>query len=436
MRGKIRRNLVVAVCCLFLVSFSVEANSGSGTIEMHSEAGDYIGAGLDWLVGPSDGEFTASMGIDSNGDPSSVTISFFHNGTNPESGLFWDFLFSTSHLGVPLAVGTYTDAQRAAFAEDGHPGLDVGGDGRGCNSISGEFTLTDLQYEVITDPTGFLDPSLNLLRFAATFKQHCGDSTDIPLLTGTVTFEGQSEGGTPGTPSDPNNPSDPIEPTVPRNLTLTLPSEFGALELGNSQAVTAPLSMFRVADYDQELRFAARSYPDDVDITFDPPLIARGSEDSITMVTLETRPMTLPSPHIIELFATDEDGVVYARGFLLKVYCSPPILLGSPVDQPATQTVPAGTSATLTVNPTGGSQPYFYQWYQGPAGSRYFPIEGATDATLATPPITAPTDFWVSVTNACGEVQSWTATVSPSGSKGAETAPASRRRGATPGGGH
>jgi hypothetical protein len=78
--------------------------------------------------------------------------------------------------GEQLHVGTYTGAQRAPFREPGHPGLDVGGDGRGCNTLTGSFTITEL----VTDPTGAVKA------LAATFEQHCEGAA--PALRGTIHF--------------------------------------------------------------------------------------------------------------------------------------------------------------------------------------------------------------------------------------------------------
>ncbi len=78
--------------------------------------------------------------------------------------------------------------------------------------------------------------------------------------------------------------------------------------------------------------------------------------------------------------------------------------------QPQSQTVAAGTSAILTVDARGPS--LTYAWYQGPVLDFTHPVGGSSPA-LATPPITAATQFWVRVTNPCGDVKSAAATVSP-----------------------
>lgn len=52
--------------------------------------------------------------------------------------------------GESLAPGTYTDAQRASFRDDGHPGIDVYGNGRGCNTVSGSFTVHEIAEDLST----------------------------------------------------------------------------------------------------------------------------------------------------------------------------------------------------------------------------------------------------------------------------------------------
>lgn len=75
---------------------------------------------------------------------------------------FWRATFSTSKVGAPLAVGVYESAERNPFETDGHPGLDVSGDGRGCNMLTGRFEILEVQ----TNGT-------ELVSLLATFEQHC-----------------------------------------------------------------------------------------------------------------------------------------------------------------------------------------------------------------------------------------------------------------------
>lgn len=102
--------------------------------------------------------------------------------------------FSTRELGVPMTTGlTYADAERAAFASIAHPGLDVSYGHRGCNTLSGSFTLNQLSFA-----------SNQISQFSATFTQSCDGGA---LMHGSLFY-------------DANLTSLPS--TVPEPTTLTL----------------------------------------------------------------------------------------------------------------------------------------------------------------------------------------------------------------------
>jgi Ig-like domain-containing protein len=94
------------------------------------------------------------------------------------------------------------------------------------------------------------------------------------------------------------------------------------------------------------------------------------------------------------------------------VDCRPPMILSLPGNQPASTTADANAKATLKVV-SSGSGGFRYQWYQGHTGNTLFPISGGTSQSLTTPAVTSPTEFWARVTNACGSIDSATATVTP-----------------------
>lgn len=84
--------------------------------------------------------------------------------------------FSTRELGIPMTVGiTYLNAERAAFASAGHPGLDVSYGHRGCNTLSGSFTINQLSF------TGS-----QIDQFSASFGQSCDGGA---LMTGTFYYD-------------------------------------------------------------------------------------------------------------------------------------------------------------------------------------------------------------------------------------------------------
>ena len=77
--------------------------------------------------------------------------------------------------------------------------------------------------------------------------------------------------------------------------------------------------------------------------------------------------------------------------------------------QPSSQSIISGKSATLSVAADGTQ--LRYQWYRGTSGDTSNRIANATLSSFTTPTLTATTNYWVLVSNACGSVNSATAAV-------------------------
>jgi len=77
--------------------------------------------------------------------------------------------------------------------------------------------------------------------------------------------------------------------------------------------------------------------------------------------------------------------------------------------QPTSQTIEPGSTATLTVSATG-SAPFTYQWYRGNLGATTAPV-GTNSPTFTTPALAVTTKYWVKISNAFGEIQSSSVTV-------------------------
>jgi formylglycine-generating enzyme required for sulfatase activity len=77
--------------------------------------------------------------------------------------------------------------------------------------------------------------------------------------------------------------------------------------------------------------------------------------------------------------------------------------------QPTLQSIYTGNTATLTVSATG-SAPFTYQWYRGNLGATTVPV-GTNSPTFTTPTLTTTTKYWVKITNAFGEANSNSVTV-------------------------
>ena len=136
---------------------------GPWKLEMTSESGDYIGGGRTWIHQPPHDAISLS------GGPGAVSASI-----STGDGGNWSVDFAAPRGGT-LAPGRYTDARRYPF-NDGNPGLSISGMGRGCNTLTGEFTISEMTY----------DQHGRIKTFRATFEQHCegGDAA----LTGSFDF--------------------------------------------------------------------------------------------------------------------------------------------------------------------------------------------------------------------------------------------------------
>jgi hypothetical protein len=184
------------------------------------------------------------------------------------------------------------------------------------------------------------------------------------------------------------------------------------LALGNSE--TGKVTVTNFAPNKDGLRTEIRAFgqPDDFQVRFTPvtkPAIDKTEE---TTIDIAVGPDTPQGTYPVNI-QTFREGLPSAFTYVLVfVDCHAPYILPIPGNNPANTTVPIGGRATLRVIPAGNG-PFHYQWYQGHSGSTWNPVAGATSSTFLAPVVTAPTEFWVRVTNACGATDSFTATVSP-----------------------
>lgn len=130
-----------------------------------SEPHDYIGQGVSESFSRPSARFLVSS---PSADYVTVTVQ-----TDTEN---WTIQLAAPH-GQTLQPGTYAQAERAAFRTGSAPGLDVSGDGRGCNTVFGSFTIS----QVVFDQRG------QLWALRATFVQHC-EFADAPALQGAISY--------------------------------------------------------------------------------------------------------------------------------------------------------------------------------------------------------------------------------------------------------
>jgi len=170
---------------------------------------DYIGGGANWFYSAADGDWSITpMDDNKDGVPDGVYFYFLGKKNGTFDGEFWSLNFSSRNVPgqTQLVPGTYYNAQRYPFEAAGHPGFDISGDGRGCNTEFGTFTVFDATFD-----TSFQPPRVS--SFAATFEQAC---EGMPLhLKGTIIYNSS-------VPAGPNAPVISDITYIPKKGKLTI----------------------------------------------------------------------------------------------------------------------------------------------------------------------------------------------------------------------
>lgn len=99
------------------------------------------------------------------------------NPDDPAQGQNWSLTFQTRQMDIDMTPSVYDLAQRANLEADGHPGMDIHGNGNGCSLLSGRFQVHDYQQMF-----GFVDS------VTISFEQHCENSTTT-MLTGCIHYQ-------------------------------------------------------------------------------------------------------------------------------------------------------------------------------------------------------------------------------------------------------
>src|SRR5438552_13283937 len=144
MKSTCKATWVAIVVLIFACARHTAAQSAH--LMLHSEPGDYIGLGGDYdtTFTPANSYYFSPQVRRSlpSGERAELLFVLGAGQTTPFALLF----FGTGRLGIPMQTGFYPDAERADFASPGHPGLDVSFDHRGCNTVTGNFTVQDFEY--------------------------------------------------------------------------------------------------------------------------------------------------------------------------------------------------------------------------------------------------------------------------------------------------
>ncbi|GAA3901866.1 hypothetical protein GCM10023084_62940 [Streptomyces lacrimifluminis] len=129
-----------------------------GSFSFSGDEGDWISGGQSYAYS------TASQDrMSSSADEAHNAVHLSVDGANGD----WWYLDLAAPSGQALAPGTYTGATRHPFNEPTEPGLALSGNGRGCNTLTGEFTISDVEF----GPQGYVK------KLDATFEQHCEGGT-------------------------------------------------------------------------------------------------------------------------------------------------------------------------------------------------------------------------------------------------------------------
>jgi hypothetical protein len=127
----------------------------SNVLVLDGDQGDYIHPGYVKIAAATQWQAQPSAANDN--------VALYIDPTSSQQGLWWHVdLAAKKSPGQSLAPGAYLGAERAAFRADGKPGIDIGGDGRGCNTISGSFWVEEITWD-----------SGKLAHLLAAFEQHC-----------------------------------------------------------------------------------------------------------------------------------------------------------------------------------------------------------------------------------------------------------------------
>jgi hypothetical protein len=186
--GAVRRSVLMLAAALVIGAVAESAwAEPHAIIRLQSEEGEIVGQGRSWHI--YGGSWASNCFTLRETDDQSVDfIEVFGENLPAEMESSWLLRISTNAIGQPLALGHYTDAQRAAFGEPDHPGLDVSGM-RGSQTLSGDFTISVLEI----DYTGGLP---RLVRLSMSFVQN--SNNENRLLRGSFYYVDD------GTTADPS----------------------------------------------------------------------------------------------------------------------------------------------------------------------------------------------------------------------------------------
>jgi|GEM_PF-3469063 len=126
-----------------------------------------------------------NIGSSATPEADSIAFTFLRNPLLVQDDEHATLNFSSPKgLNIPISTGvTYVNAERDAFASFGVPGLAISYDHRGCNTLSGDFTVNQLT---------FSNDAID--QFSVSFNQSCDGG---PLMSGSFTYDADATSAVP-----------------------------------------------------------------------------------------------------------------------------------------------------------------------------------------------------------------------------------------------
>lgn len=202
--------------------------------------------------------------------------------------------------------------------------------------------------------------------------------------------------------------------SIPTNLAIApffvsvVPTAVSLIP-GQSATFTVTTAHNPDTDFNSTIDLSLDNPPPGITATFANPHIPAPGDGSTTM-TLNISSDIFPTTNTVTVLGTAGSGEVEGAAVTVDIICDPPVI--QTINNPKSQTVKKGQTVTLSVTP---EQPgtFKFQWFSGHAGFTSTPIANATSASFTTPPINVTSEFWVRVSDACGTIDSQTATIIP-----------------------
>lgn len=185
---------------------SITVPTSGSFLYLNSETGDFIGQGQERLFTTADSTIGGAL----RGSTFGAAVYLAAGG--------WGLSVAAPE-GQPLVVGSYTGAARTPFRPAGSPGLEVGGESRLCNTVTGKFDVTELAFSSLGEITVF----------DAKFEQHCEGG--VPALYGRIRVE--------SAPPAPGSTLPPGSTTVPTAGTFLYLIKTNTSVGNNEQLYTA-----------------------------------------------------------------------------------------------------------------------------------------------------------------------------------------------------